>query len=339
MNIKSLMLALSLILWNTASYGKPQAYREALPANVHFSFTQQQQTMDSWHHYTPPKVEYNIADVYLQLPDMSRCQAGVLHPQQKQTAIRVLNHIRHLHGLSPVSYDEQSDQEVMSASLLFVANRALSHTPRPTWKCYHQLGADGALKSNIVLTRHARPNFPEEDIIGYLIDDRRTQHIEIGHRRWLLDPFLKKVAYGSVWDQHSGGFSGSALKVAYDPQHQQQKAVLKQPYVAYPMGNYPAQYFSPNVPFSFSVVEYPHSKWDNQYVDFSQAKIRITDTQGNALKISHIHYDNKATGIANNLQFHVDGVQPQQRYKVSIQQVKVKQQIKNYHYEFMIVDK
>lgn len=332
----SALFFINLLAISSFSHAKSQAYTEALPANQHFVFMQNL-AMEAWHQYTAPHIEYNIADVYVQQPNVAQCQTGILHEKQKQQAIKTLNEIRALHGLSPVHYDYSSDHEVMSASLLFVANRSLSHTPSSQWKCYSKVGAEGASKSNIVLTRHARPNFPEEDIVGYLIDDRRTQHIDIGHRRWLLDPFLKQVAYGSVWDQHGGGFSGSALKVAYvDAQHQ--RVQLKQPYVAYPIGNYPARYFSPNVPFSFSVVEFQHNKWDNQYVDFSQAKIRITDTQGNALKISHIHYDNKATGIANNLQFHVDSVQPQQRYKVSIQQVKVKQQIKNYHYEFKIVE-
>lgn len=336
MNARLLVLCF-LLCTHSAVFAKSQAYTEALPADKHFVFMQNL-AMEAWHQYTPPSIEYNIADVYVQQPNVAQCFAGVLHDKQKQHAIKTLNHIRQLHGLSPVSYDYQSDHEVMSASLLFVANRSLSHTPSSQWKCYNKTGADGASKSNIVLTRHARPNFPEEDIVGYLIDDRRTQHIDIGHRRWLLDPFLKQVAYGSVWDKHGGGFSGSALKVAYSEQGQHQRVQLKQPYVAYPMGHYPVQYFSPRVPFSFSVVEFQQNKWENQYVDFSHAEVHISDPQGSRLNVSHLYYDNKSTGIANNLQFHVHGVQTNVNYTVSIKKVKVKQHFKNYQYQFKIVE-
>jgi len=250
---------------------------------------------------------------------------------ERTSALTALNRIRSLHQLPPVEYDYDSDLMVMSAALMIISNERLDHFPPPTWKCYSALGAQASGLSNMGFTSSWRT--PEDDIIDYLIDDSNLLANNIGHRRWLLDPFLTKISYGRNVEetQHYGG--GNVLRVIYSDAA---ALATNTTFVAYPYGDYPHRYFKSNAIYSFSLIASNERKSDSQQVDFSQAVVKVTNGIQEML-ITDLKFDNNWYGIPNNIQFRVPSVTLNVQYTVTIENVLVNSTRRNYSYPFRII--
>ncbi len=271
------------------------------------------------------------------LPMVDNCSVGRLKDSQKQQAVDVLNEIRALHGLQPVVYDYTHDNEVMESAMMIVANKKMTHYFDSGVKCFTQAGDKGSQTSNLSYYSGGLPPSPESRMIRWLTDENNVKmdpEYRIGHRCWLLNPFLQKISYGMVADSEYG-FSAAAVKVIYsDNYHSDSKA--KQDYVAYPVGNYPSKYFSKNVPLSFSVISSPNDFWANKAVDYSSAKILVRSSQGNYLNVYDIAKNNNGMGIPNSLDFRVHNLNYNQVYYVTISQVYVNGKPKDYSYWFNV---
>src|SRR5690606_36902251 len=81
------------------------------------------------------------------------------------------------------------------SSLMMAVNQTLSHTPPPGWQCYTAGGAAGAGASNLIGGWGTGLPFDSEDdlLAGWLREGGSPQ---LGHRRWILHPFLGKTSYG-----------------------------------------------------------------------------------------------------------------------------------------------
>lgn len=283
-----------------------------------------------------PNIPNASNSIYQEMPDILNCREGILAEQVKQNIVLRLNLIRALHGLSPVTYDYQHDQQVMRTALMMSANNDLNHVPPPSWKCYNVDGAQGAQTSNLYLEGGSgidQNNLLalENDLIAWLIDFGVESS---GHRRWLLDPFLHKVAYGSV----AGSVGGqqvrtSVLKVIYNDQRDGNSA---QQIIAYPMGDYPKAYYKEGTYLSLSLALDSQSLYENIKVDFSKVQMTVKQRNGTEMTIHSITSNNDGMGLPNHLQFKVDQLQNNQIYDVHLSNVLVNGVARSYDYWFRL---
>ncbi|NLB18731.1 MAG: hypothetical protein GX825_08405 [Syntrophomonadaceae bacterium] len=277
---------------------------------------------------SPAPPPSGLENLYEVLPDINCCYEGVLRDSEKQKTLDHLNYIRSLHGLNLVSYNYQDDIYTAKAALIIVANEKLNHFPDPNYKCYSEEGYTGSSTSNLYMWGWGyRPPKAEGFIDGWIIDGGVES---LGHRRWLLSPFLKSTSYGRV---DVPGFTGAVIKVVNDDLT---TTTANVDYVAYPFENYPGNLFLKDWYLSFSVVADRNNFWANENVDFKNATIEIEDDNGNSLSINSVIYDNVGYGNPNHLQWKAIGIKNDVKYIVNIKNVSVLGTNKNYEYWFKL---
>jgi uncharacterized protein YkwD len=280
-----------------------------------------------------------IAQLYTVQPDITGCQPGVLKPEVGQRVLAVLNDIRAHHRLPAVTYSAADDAASQQSALMMAANGQLSHTPPTTWNCYTSAGATAAGQSNIYLGQGSGLRYSQDAdiLIGFLTDTNNLIANNIGHRRWLLYPFLSTISYGRVAGRYqtSNRADGASIKVINTTQN---TAGPLPDYVAYPFEDYPARYFENNALLSFGVIANKTSNFGaNQQVSYANATISVKVRGGAALTVSNISYDNEGYGLPNNIQWNVAGLAANTIYDVTISNVTVGGAARNYSYYFRIV--
>jgi len=258
---------------------------------------------------------------YVDPPDLPSCYPGVLSPARTAQALGDLNQIRALSGLPPVTYDATGDPLTQASSLAMVANSALSHEPPQSWACWSQDAADGAISSNLFIQWQWEPNhfIPWVSMVGWLIDE---WVVSLGHRRWMLDPFLSKISYGAVHGApqlpnpaYPQAFA-SSLQVVHDDHADLSGTDLS--WVAYPMGEYPAELVDTTWYLSFSWLVDPINRYANSQVDLSEVAVTVTDPGGSPLPVLDLSADTTWMGLPNNVQWRVDGLLEGVTYTVNV---------------------
>lgn len=275
------------------------------------------------------------AALYDVQPDAASCSAGTLKAAVKADFLAKLNAVRALHNLPAVTYSSVEDDQEAASSLMMAVNKALSHTPPTTWTCYTAGGATAAGASNLIGGWGTGLSFSTEDdyLAGWL---RETGSASIGHRRWILDPFLGKVSYGRASLVLSDGSRASAASMRVFNFSGGVTVPSGVPgFVAYPFGDYPARYFQPSDYLSFTAVPNAGGAFgSNGSVSFAGATIRVAGPSGN-LAVTDIASDNDGYGVANSVQWHVTGLQAGVTYTVTISGVTGSTQA-SYTYTFKI---
>lgn len=280
----------------------------------------------------------SIALLYTAQPDIAACNPGQLKPEVGQRVLAVVNDIRAHHALPPVTYAAAEEPAVQQSALMMAANGQLSHTPPASWLCYNAAGATAAGQSNIYLAMGGGLRYSQDAdiVIGWLTDTNNVAANNIGHRRWLLYPFLSTISYGRVagrW-QTSNRADGASIKVINTAQN---IAGPLPDYVAYPYQDYPARYFDTNALLSFGVIANKTSNFGaNATVNFSGATITVRQRGGAALTVSNVSFDNDGFGLPNNLQWSVAGLAANTIYDVTINNVVVNGAARNYSYFFRL---
>lgn len=292
---------------------------------------------------TPAGTDFlsRAAALYSAPPDIAGCAAGTLHPAVITSVTNSLNTIRALHRLPPVVYSPSDEASAQQAALMMAANNALSHTPPTTWACYTASGSSGAGSSNLYGGfGNGLGLLSEEQVLaGWMTDVNNLVIDSVGHRRWLIDPFLGSFAYGRVAGRSpsSTRADAAALKV-FNLAGPSGPAGTLPDIVAYPYEEYPARFFDTNALLSFSVIANKSSKFGtNATVNFSGATIAVRVRGGATLAVSKIAFDNDGYGLPNNLQWAVAGLTANTIYDVTISNVVVAGTARNYSYYFRIV--
>ncbi len=289
-------------------------------------------------------------------PNVSNCSAGELKQSEKDKILTLLNKIRSLHDLPPVEYASSFDDEAAEISLIIVANfhdhgfSQTNHTPPKDWHCWSQTGYDGGVSSNLFYSSGTPAS--EISVISWLND--RGVNV-LGHRRWMLDPFVKKIAFGradGIPINGSNLICGMALY--YDSKNQTDLSSWNKDFVAFPYGNYPPSYFDKNWSvFSFTVVADKSDRWNNKNkVSFettqngdtlNKVQIEIEDSQGNVKTYSpdvpgQVGWNYDMYGVPNCLIWQVLGLRELETYTVRIKNVRVNGQNRNFEYQFALRD-
>jgi hypothetical protein len=315
------------------------------------------------------KVPSKLKVVYSVIPDLEKGKIGVLSEEEKKEALNEVNAIRRLHKLPPVIYNNSYQFHMDKAALIIAGKGKLTHFPVVSDKFYSKEGAFGCSHGNLFLEKHTILSFKKTDIMlenldvkkvlntlnpkiatakeiihAFLIDEKVTT---LGHRRWLLNPFLTSTAFGRV-----DGFTkksryhfvtAAALKVV---EHYKNKINdnyhNKLPdFVAYPFENYPFRLFRRYWFMSFSVIVDKQEFWENKKVDFKTATISITDEFGNKVEIFGMAYNNYPTGLPNCLQWKAKHIKLNRVYFVTVSNVLIlskntKSKFRTYRYWFKL---
>ncbi|MFT3888888.1 MAG: CAP domain-containing protein [Arachnia sp.] len=140
--------------------------------------------------------------------DVDKCRTGKPSSQpgaavgSESTSARAatfaaVNYYRAMAGLKPVKENADSSARARQAALIMRANDDLSHTPGPSWTCYSAKGADAAGRSNIAISWGSSAGAGARSIQLYM-DDRGSHNVEVGHRRWILNPEASAFGTGST---------------------------------------------------------------------------------------------------------------------------------------------
>lgn len=280
---------------------------------------------------------------YEREPAIANCDAGVLKASEKIAALSALNAMRTAHGLGPVNYDANGDVLTRQAALMSAANRALAHTPAAGSYCFSAEGVAGAAQSNLYLRWSSSTSYPStaSGMASLLVDDGVPS---LGHRRWMLHPFLGTTSFGRVDGTPRGTttyFTAMSLRVMGGPSVDPTGTPAAQAgFVASPIGlEFPAAWFRHGWFMSFSVIANATNPWMNGpgQVNFANAQVQVTDPSGTVLAVQDRVADHSGFGLANVLQWRVAGTQNNVRYQVRIANVMVNGASRDYQYEFRIV--
>lgn len=167
-------------------------------------------------------------------------RAGALSGRTLKSALDVLNQVRYIAGLDAhVTLDTDYGRLAQAAALVNAANPRLSHYPdRPSGmkNALYRLGSDGSSRSNLAKTYRT---LGSAIVNGWMYDGDSANIDRLGHRRWILNPPLKKTGFG-----YAGNCSALyALDRSGNSTYTN---------VAWPARNMPLEYFGGNYPWSLS---------------------------------------------------------------------------------------
>jgi uncharacterized protein YkwD len=277
--------------------------------------------------------------LYAVPPDTTACRAGTLTAAEQAGVLAAVNAIRAAHGLAAVVYDTAGDSQVMQIALMSVVNGALSHVPPSTWGCYSAEGRLGAQASNLYLggpSAYLTLVSSAQILRDWLVD---AGEATLGHRRWLLDPFLKQIAFGRVDAEFASGVrtTGAALKVIHATD---EAGPVTPDHVAYPVGDYRKLHFLNNPVQSFSAIADKNSRSANGQaaVDYGAATVAVVPRGAAPLVVSGVSPDYASYGVPNVLRFRAAGITAGVFHDVTIANVRVNGVLRSYSYTFRLVD-
>ena len=127
---------------------------------------------------------------------------GKLSDRSTEAGFNALNQARYIAGIpADVEYDADYTARAQAGALLNAVNNKLDHYPdQPADMSdeLYDLGYSGTSSSNLARGPVALAN----SVILWMSDSDSSNISAVGHRRWILEPSLKKAGFGAV-----GGFS------------------------------------------------------------------------------------------------------------------------------------
>lgn len=219
---------------------------------------------------------------YLEIP--TDITAGALDNSTLNRALDFTNFIRFTAGLNEVTLNDDYNIKAQSASFLMYKNNLLTHYPeRPTNISdeIYNLGFEGATNSNIL--RLSTIVEPAQSILSYINDSDMHNISTLGHRRWILNPYMAQTGFGQV-----GDFSAM---YALDTTNN----IIKSDAVTWPAHNMPIDFFDSNQAWSFSINKVLTGEISVNLTNINSGQNWIldknnTDTQGEFFTVNNDGY-------------------------------------------------
>jgi hypothetical protein len=189
--------------------------------------------------------------------DVAAGIAGDTSQQYKTAVVQRVNWYRAMAGVPAwITLDPVFNGKAQKGALMLAANRALSHTPPPSWQFYTADGAQALGSSNICQGFQWDPGCVEE-----YIADQGTNNGPVGHRRWILFPQTRFMGTGDVPFQ---GNLWNALWI-FDNNYFSARPSTRDEFVSWPPKGY--------VPYQ---VVFPRWSFSYPNADFSTATVTMT---------------------------------------------------------------
>lgn len=176
---------------------------------------------------------------------------GVVTQQSLQDALAMVNQMRYIAGLSnDVVLDEEFTRAAQAGAFLNAVNNQISHYPeRPVGidDELYELGCEGAGSSNMAM---ASWQSTLSHFVEMWMDDSDASNIgAVGHRRWILNPSMKKTGFGYSVCNGTGSYGSIYV---FDNWSSGGDAVRG---VAWPAREMPLEYFDDYMAWSYACGE------------------------------------------------------------------------------------
>ena len=177
--------------------------------------------------------------------------AGALCDAELTCALNTVKTIRYIAGLSDDVYlSDRYNSLAQASSLVNYVNNKLTHTPSAPAGMDSALASDGytgSSKSNIAWTSWRNCPIKWTIIHGWMDDDSSKENISsLGHRRWILNPYMGMTGFGAV----TGSNGTYSTMYAHDMSNM---SGSKTGAVCWPATNTPLSYFGSDAPWSISL--------------------------------------------------------------------------------------
>lgn len=197
--------------------------------------------------------------------DIASCDPGTVSADYLDATLTRINYFRAMAGVpSDVTFTAENNAKAQATALIMSAQRALSHDPPMDWRCWTQLGRDGAATSNLS-QGNAGP-----DAIDALVKDGH----ELGHRRTMLNPQILSMGSGSVPATANGDAAEAQLMVD-NPSPPADRRPARDEFVAWPPKGF--------VPYQ---VVYPLWSFVLRDADFANASVTMRRPDGTPVPVT-----------------------------------------------------
>lgn len=227
--------------------------------------------------------------------------AGSLQSDFLADGLKMANFVRYLANLP---YDLELDSSLNTNGqygAVLMAASSFSHTPsQPSdmASTFYSKGLSATKSSNI---GWGYTDLETSIQNGYMRDDDTGNMNRVGHRRWIINPPLKKIGFGFA----PGNYS---LMKVFDTSRTE---TVSYDYVAWPAkGNFPIEFFDSNDPWSISLNTNKYSKPSLNSVSISLTSSTLNKTwtlnsSDNTVSTSdeYFNVENSGYGISNCIIF------------------------------------
>jgi hypothetical protein len=259
--------------------------------------------------------------------NIAGCAAGDINPAYREAGLLRINMLRALAGVpAAVTLDDSLNAKAQQAALMMSAQNALSHFPDTNWACRTADGAEAAGRSNLSL------GYAGAEAIAFgQMEDEGDNNTAAGHRRWLLYPQTQEMGLGDVaGDGTQDHLPANAVWVQDSHIHDPRPAP-RDDFVAWP----PPGYLPYTLAFPRWSLSYPGA-------DFSQASVSV---RRNGADVA-VTPEPLAFNIGENTLVWrtpiaappVDGPQPDAAFSVSVRNVRVNGQARDFAYDVTLFD-
>ncbi len=180
---------------------------------------------------------------------------GKLTPELLDNGLTYLNFIRYVAGLPDVTLDEELNETAQHGATLLAANNILTHYPsKPAdmEDAFYQRGYEATTSSNISWCLGYSNVKLDFSINGCMNDLGSSNALQMGHRRWLLNPPLGKVGFGYAENSDGGVYMDT---VVFD----KSGAAVDYDFIAWPSsGNFPAEAISTKASWSVTLNKHKY---------------------------------------------------------------------------------
>lgn len=123
---------------------------------------------------------------------VSRCAAGTTPAGLQDATLTLVNYVRRMSGVEPVTFDPGYSAAAQQAALMMYANTAVSSRPPSTWRCWTDAGADGAASSNLSGSSSGAA------VVRQYMDDAGDGNVGVVRRTRLQRPTVRSMGSGTV---------------------------------------------------------------------------------------------------------------------------------------------
>jgi len=256
--------------------------------------------------------------------DHDSCDAGTTSEAFRNANLSQINFYRAMAGVpADIVFSEEWNLKAQQAALMMSVNDQLDHDPDSSWTCYTEDGDEGAGRSNLSMG-----NYGIYAIRSQMRDAGDT-NLSVGHRWWILNPTTQVMGTGDV-PTTSNYDPTNALWVVDMEHFGDPLPRLRQEFVAWPPHGY---------------VPYPvvYARWSfmlyQAWADFSSASVRML-ANGEPVPVIIEYASARLVWRPENLTDRSPWPVPagDTTYRITIQDVLVGEELKDFTYEVIIID-
>jgi uncharacterized protein YkwD len=309
-----------------------------------------QEVSTQWKRLMKPKSDFQHP--YATEPSIYKTYApGSLHADYIQDGVNAVNFYRFLSGLPyDVTSTDVLNLQAQYGSVLLASEGNFSHKPpkpKDMPKDFYDKGYQSTSHSDIYASYGYDDHIVVRSIDAYMEDSDKDNLKVVGHRRWILNPPLKKVGIGLAEGVEDWNYS--ALQV-FDKSRTE---TIDYEYIAYPaQGAFPIEVFKSTSAWSVSLNPMKYAKPSLNEVSISMKRLRDNkvwnlNSKNNKVTVkgAYFNVENSYYGAGPAIIFRPDGVDEYRagdRYEIRIaglKSVEGSDKTRSYTVEFMSAEK